>query len=127
MANYQSVVRKHLAQYAKRRLGVNEAGVYQGRPYSHILPWRLRFLNLLESYRAEIQDYLRAHRSVHFHQYFHHLNSSQAFAFNLFYPYFAAGGNSAGALAGLLGADVDVAALGFEDVPDEKEGTNVDV
>jgi hypothetical protein len=127
MKRYQAALRNHLAVYAKRRLGVQETGVYKGRTYPHILPYRLRFLNLLESFRAEIQDYLRAHPSIQLHRYFHHLNSSQALAFNLFYPFFAAGGTSARALTGLLGAHVDVSVCDFEVVPDKAEGTNVDV
>jgi hypothetical protein len=82
--NYAVILKQHLAEYASRRLGVREAGVYQGRAYRHILRKRLRFLNILEGIRAEVQDYLRAHRSVQLHRYFHHINSSQPLTFNLF-------------------------------------------
>jgi hypothetical protein len=98
MKRYQAALRGQLARYAKRRLDVTEAGVYKRHAYPHILPYRLRFLNLLELIRAEVQDYLRAH-PVRLHRYFHHLNSSQALALNLFYPYFAAGAGAATALA----------------------------
>lgn len=126
MKKYQSILQTHLASYAKNRLGVYEEGTYQGRTYSHILPARLRFLNFLEPVRAELQSYLAEHRDIKLHKYFHHLNSSQAFAFNFFYPYFAAGGKSAKALSTLLGVDAAVKDLKFEVVPDEAEGTNVD-
>src|SRR5438094_9661392 len=105
MTGYQATLQEHLARYAKRRLGIFEQGTYRGRPYSHVLPSGLRFLNLLESIRAELQDYLRAHPSITPHPDFHHLNSSQAFAFNLFYPFFAAGGDQARALSAALGVD----------------------
>ena len=116
-----------MAEYAKRRLGVFEQGTFKGRKYAHILLACLRSLNFLESTRAELQDYLLANPSIKLHKYFHHLNSSQAFAFNLFYPYFASGGNAAKALGAVLGIDADVLSWKFEYVQDTKEGTNVDV
>jgi len=127
MKRYQTTLQQHLGNYARRRLGVFEKGTYGGRLYSHVFPSRLRYLNILESIRAELQDYLRAHPSIRLHRYFHHLNSSQAFALNLFYPYFAAGGSEARALSASLGVDANVSDWEFEGVPDEKEGTNVDV
>jgi hypothetical protein len=39
------------------------------------------------------------------HQYLHHLNSSQAFAFNLFFPYFSGGPEAASALLRALGQE----------------------
>jgi len=127
MKLYQTTLQRHLEDYAKRRLGVLDKGTYKGRQYQHILPYRQRYLNFLESFRAELQDYLDSHQSIKRHMYFHHLNSSQAFALNLFYPYFAAGGNAARALSAALGVDSSVADWEFEGIPDEKEGTNVDV
>lgn len=127
MKRYQARLQQHLRDYAKRRLGVFEKGTYDGRPYSHVLPYRQRYLNFLESVRAELQDHLHNNPSIKLHRYFHHLNSSQAFALNLFYPYFAAGSNAARALSVALGIDSNVADWEFEGVPDEKEGTNVDV
>jgi len=127
MKTYQSILQTHLASYAKNRLGVYEEGTYQGRTYPHILPPRLKFLNFLEPVRAELQAYLQEHSDIKLHKYFHHLNSSQAFAFNFFYPYFAAGGKSAKALNTHLGVDATVKDWAFELVPDQAEGTNVDV
>jgi hypothetical protein len=127
MKRYQATLQRHLGDYAKRRLGVLDKGTYKRRQYSHVLPYRQRYLNFLESVRAELQDYLHINPSIKLHAYFHHLNSSQAFALNLFYPYFAAGGNAARALSAALGVDSNVADWEFEGVPDKKEGTNVDV
>ena len=101
--------------------------MYDGRAYAHILPYRLRYLNILESVRAEVQEYLRVHQSVRLHQYFHHLNSSQALAFNLFYPYLAAGGSAVRTLSAALGFPAHTDDWEFEGVPDREEGTNVDV
>jgi hypothetical protein len=92
MKNYKRVLWVHLGKYAKQRLGIFDEGIYQGRPYPHILPSKLRFLNLLESIRSEVQGHLRKSPSIKLHKYFHHLNSSQALTFNLFFPYFNAQG-----------------------------------
>ena len=127
MKKYQAELQKHLARYAMRRLGVQEMGVYDGREYAHVLPYRQRYLNFLEGIRAELQDYLLAKPEIKLHRYFHHLNSSQAFALNLFFPYFSAGGANATALTMALGVQSDVADWAFEAVPDTSEGTNVDV
>jgi len=129
LKHYQTTLQQHLGNYAKGRLGVLEKGTYKGRPYTHVLPKGLRFLNFLESVRKELQNHLGVHPSIKLHQYFHHLNSSQAFAFNLFYPYFAAGGLAARTLSASLGVDADVLEKSweFESVPDKTEGTNVDV
>jgi len=127
MKQYQSALQRHLESYAKCRLGVFEEGTFKGRHYPHVLPSQLRFLNFLEPVRAELQAYLQENPRIKLHQYFHHLNSSQAFALNLFYPYFAARGQSARALSTALGVDAEVLNWEFEAVPDEKEGTNVDV
>jgi hypothetical protein len=60
--------------------------------------------------------------------YFHHLNSSQAFAFNLFYPFFSAGPGPARVLSGALDVDQNVIFdWEFEHVADPDEGTNADV
>jgi hypothetical protein len=63
--------------------------------------------------------YLKANPSVKLHMYFHHLNSSQAFAFNLFFPFFSAGAGPARALSSSLGVDYDTASdWEFEHVAD---------
>jgi hypothetical protein len=125
--NYEAEIKKHMAEYARRRLGVFEDGIFKGRKYKHILPSRLRFLNFLESFRSELQDYLLANPSITLHKYFHHLNSSQAFAFNLFFPYLSAGGGAAKSLNKALGINADILSWKFEHIVDEKEGTNIDV
>lgn len=127
MKKYQATLLSHLANYAKTRLGVFEEGTFKEKKYPHILPSRLRFLNFLEPVRSELQTYLKQNPQIKLHQFFHHLNSSQAFAFNYFFPFFAAGGKSAKALSTLLGVDAIVKDWAFEVVPDEAEGTNVDV
>ncbi len=129
MTSYQMALRRHLAKYKANRLGIREAGVYRktGRAYQHLLPSNLRYLNLLESIRVEFRDYLRHNPAVRLHPDFHHLNSSQALAINLFYPYLSAGGEAGRLIAQALGLVGDIREWHFEYVPDAEEGTNVDV
>jgi hypothetical protein len=129
MTSYQTALKKHLAEYKANRLGVREAGIYRktGRAYQHLLPSNLRYLNLLESIRAEFREYLRHNPAVRLHPDFHHLNSSQAFAINLFYPFLSAGGEASRLMVNALGMVGDIREWHFEHVPDPEEGTNVDV
>lgn len=129
MTSYQMALKKHLAEYKANRLGVREAGIYRktDRAYQHLLPSNLRYLNLLESIRAEFREYLRHNPTVRLHPDFHHLNSSQALTFNLFYPFLSAGGEAARLIAQALGLVGDIREWHFEYVPDAEEGTNVDV
>lgn len=127
MKSYLSTLQAHLATYKRNRLGIVEDGTFKGKPYPHILPAELRFLNFLEPVRAELQAHLKSNPGIKLHQYFHHLNSSQAFAFNFFYPFLAAGGQTARAFSTVLGVDADAVQWAFEVVPDAIENTNVDV
>jgi hypothetical protein len=129
MMTYQMALKKHLAEYKANRLGVREAGVYRktGRAYQHLLPSNLRYLNLLELIRSEVREHLRHNPAIRLHPDFHHLNSSQALSFNLFYPFLSAGGEASRLIAQALGPGGDVRDWHFEYVPDAEEGTNVDV
>lgn len=129
MTSYQVALRRHLGEYKANRLGIREAGIYRktGRAYQHLLPSTLRYLNLLESIRAEFRNYLRHNPTVRLHPDFHHLNSSQALTFNLFYPYLSAGGEVAGLITQVLGLGGNIREWHFEYIPDAEEGTNVDV
>jgi hypothetical protein len=61
------------------------------------------------------------------HRYFHHLNSSQAFAFNLFFPYFSGEPEVASALLRALGQEATLAGWEPEAVPAPDEETNIEV
>jgi len=84
-------LRGHLGNYKRQQLGVQENGVvlHRGkeRPKQHVLPHAQRQLNILEPYRTSF--FASSHAGMHFHRYFHHLNSSQAMCINLFYPLIA--------------------------------------
>lgn len=123
---YQKRLEAHLAEYKVRRLGVEAHGTFahrgKARAYRHILPRELKWLNVPEAYRREIRNYVTKSQ-IRLHEGFHHLNSSQAFAFALFYPYLS--GRSS-ALERALGSG-PIEKWAFEFVPNKTEGTNVDV
>ena len=80
-------------------------------------------MNIPEPFRREVQQYVESDGNIILHKYFHHLNSSQALAFALFYPYWT---QAPSVLARVLSVD-SVDDLAFERVPDGEERTNVDV
>ncbi len=92
--NFRNLACDHLAQYKINVLGLQEDGKfrYQGQDIAkaHILPLvdsKSHELNILAEYRNQFfaSDYANIKR----HQFFHHLNSSQALCINLFYPLMA--------------------------------------
>jgi len=126
MTGYREVLLDHLSSYADRELKVERRGSYRGRGYRHILDPNDWQLNLLPQYRAALTDYLQSATHLKRHDGFHHLNSSQAFALNLFFPYFS-NPRASPILADALGEDGAISNLQFELVLDEDEETNIDV
>jgi hypothetical protein len=131
MISYADRMRRHLACYKRECLGVEEDGIWRrnGRKYSHILPNELHRLNILETIRREFWLYHAAHHAMlALHTDFHHLNSSQAFAFNLFFPFFGLGPSSTPEpMLTELGAGArELRSWSFEAVPDRAEGTTFD-
>jgi hypothetical protein len=125
---YQDDLKKHLADYKRLYLGISEAGVFQYRgrdvPQDHVLPLRDASRNLLD----EAEPILKKYESkLKLHKYFHHLNSSQAFAFNLFFPYFDGNAEAASALLRALGCAGTLELWEPEKVPDPFEESNIDV
>ena len=128
---YQKALEVHLANYKRGRLGVRGSGEFKTKKSvvrrPHILPRDLYLLNILEPFRSEFRLFLQKNPSVKLHEYFHHLNSSQALAFNLFFPFFSEGAEATERLLVAFGVPGQVSEWRFEYVPDEEEGTNVDV
>ena len=116
----------HLAEYKAHRLGVPANGTYRGREYGHILPPSEKWLNLVDAYRDEIQEFLRRHPRIALHDCFHHLNSSQAFVLNLFVPFFEGGPASSRALLAALGQEAELLRWEPEAIPDPAEASNLD-
>jgi len=88
MDTYASDVKTHLADYKTRVLGISEDGTWRrnDRRYPHILPESLKRSNILEPIRDDFWGDFDKHNIGKLHQDFHHLTSSQALGFNLFYP-----------------------------------------
>ena len=86
---YRDRVLPHLTNYKKHSLRVVEDGIWaksrSGQTYPHILPADQYRLNILETIRDAFFAYEESH-PIKFHTDFHHLNSSQALCFNLFFP-----------------------------------------
>lgn len=124
---YQDQLNQHLANYKLSSLGIAEPGsfTYRGQEllYQHILPEGQADLNLFPRVRPiERTVGLRAKR----HRYFRHLNSSQAFAFNLFLPFFSGGPAGSSVLLRAFGQEGSVSHWELEAVPEAEEGTNID-
>ena len=128
--DYQAHLLQHLAKYKQSVLGIAEPGMFRFRgrdlPKAHILPLAKAWHNLPEPARSLARAYLGAHPDVKRHKYFHHLNSSQAFAFSLFFPFFDGGPSASTALLRALGLSGTLAGWEPEAIPDRDEGTNLD-
>jgi Restriction Endonuclease associating with ARP len=124
MSYERNAVYSHLAEYKKRRLGVAEDGSWRGRKYGHILPRRDHLPNLIDAgYFADLKKIV-VDSSSKLHQGFHHLNSSQALAFNFFVPLVKE--NRLPHLLSLMGVRDGISEYHFEYVKDPAEGTNFD-
>jgi hypothetical protein len=130
MRQYQKALERHLADYKRRRLGVQRSGEFKRKntivSHPHILPKDLYLLNILEPFRDEFRLF-RASHGIKLHKDFHHLNSSQALAFNLFLPFFQDGTKACERLLRALDVPGTVDDWRFEHVVDKSERTNVDV
>ena len=127
MTLYADKAKSHLSDYRRTRLGVCEVGIWKGngKPYPHILPEKLRFFNLIETYREELRAYLEE-SGIQLDQGFHHLNSSQAACLNLFWPILNFGGSDLALEALGIGPD-EVSTWEFEKVIEMGEHTQFDL
>lgn len=84
---YDQLINNHLANYKMMKLAITEPENWRGgvKQYHYILPPNKRELNFLSPYRTEAVDYVKEEK-IRLHQFFHHLNSSQAMCLNFFYP-----------------------------------------
>lgn len=126
--NYSDTLKAHLARYKRTVLGVDRDGTWSknGRAYSHILPKELQDLNLVEPIKSQCLSYMTTN-GIKRHADFSHLNSSQAFAFNLFFPWLTDSPESREALLRAFGIGGQLRAWQFEAVLDEDERTNFDL
>lgn len=128
--SYQDDLKRHLAEYKRTSLNIAEPGIfrYRGRDLTrdHILPLAQCSRNLFEEAEPAARAFLASNPSKR-HRYFHHLNSSQAFVFNLFFPYFSGGPESSSALLHALGQEGVLDKWEPEAVPVPEEETNIDM
>lgn len=128
--NYQDALTAHLVRYKHTVMGVHEPGVfrYGNRDLlkEHILPRERGEENLLSPARAALTEYQRTRGPLTLHRYFHHLNSSQAFALNLFLPFFSGSATAQDALLRAVGCQTGLDSWELEAIPDEDERTNLD-
>lgn len=126
---YKDRLLRHLATYRRDVLGIPEAGTfrYRGRAVAveHILPKDLPWLGIPSEVREQVRRYAETH-SIKRHRYFHHLNSSQAFALSLFVPFFEGGPRASNALLRAVGVAEEFCEWKAEHVPLPDEGTNLD-
>jgi hypothetical protein len=126
---YVAQLHRHLADYKATVLGVAESGDWgkPPRPYSHILPTERRELNIVTSLRERF--WREQNRwGWRLHKNFHHLSSSQALAFNLFFSAYPEVPLRMATTRRALSLQADVPCrVDFEAVLDGREGTNVDV
>lgn len=128
MNDYKTTLLVHLATYKNAVLGVHEDGVWSrnNRLYPHILPSDKADLNLVSGVRALWATSPKASR-VKRHRDFHHLNSSQAFAINLFFPLLHARDVHVLLLRALGVSAGAIEDWNFEVIIDRAELTNFDI
>jgi hypothetical protein len=126
--DFQREEKERLSTYKREILGVVEDGIWarNGRAYQHILPVEKRRLNILPAFCNEFWTWLPVVRT-RLHRDFHHLNSSQALCFNLFFPLLRENGQGLPALLNSLNvAGAPASGAMFEFEPDSDEGTCFD-
>lgn len=130
MKDYNHHVKDHLAEYKTKRLKISENGIWikNKRKYPHILPKESERLNILEPYRDQFWEYRKQRPDLKLHRDFHHLNSSQAMCFNLFFPLLIDKDLRPVLLKDILGCNTGlISGFEFEKVIDPKENTNFDL
>ncbi len=133
MPDYQDRLREHLVSYKGRHLPGLDDGIwhYKGelRRYPHVLPKDQFGLNILPTIRESFWPWFKHRKpAIKLHRSFHHLNSSQALTFNLFFPFLREDGATVDArLIEALGVKGEGTFKGyFEKVLPDHENANFD-
>jgi hypothetical protein len=128
---YSHKLNQHQALYKESWLAVTEPGMWvlKGKPlsYRYIVAREQHALNLLRGIRRSCLAYLESYSPpIKLHKYFHHLNSSQAMCFNLFFPFVDGDLGRMASLLQVLGLPRQEWKGCFEKVLVEEEGTSFD-
>jgi len=121
---YRENILKHLADYKKNVLNIRENGIDTRfkKEYPYILPKNKEYLNIIHStYGMDLWNLIKIYK-IKLHKEFHHLNSSQALCFNLFFPII-----KENKFELLFDRKEEIIEWKFEFEPDRKERTNFDV
>ena len=113
-------VKKHLAKYKENKLGIKECGEWwkNHKQYGHILPFDKKYENIINSsFNKQLKALLEADS---LHLGFHHLNSSQALALNLFGPLVVTN------RLNLIDSNITTSKGLFEYIENQQENTNFD-
>lgn len=126
--SYQKRTKSSLEGYKRQALGVAEDGIWRRnqKSYPHILPLDKRQLNILSPIRQDFWRWFEG-RGIRLHSDFHHLNSSQALCFNLFFPLLTGGEEAIKKVLDALQITAEPQpGATFEFQPDNVEGTSFD-
>lgn len=129
--SYSQRLKEQLETYKKRAHPDVPDGTWRTRkgedkPHGYILHEHSFQENILPTIREQFWRWL-ATKALKRHKYFHHLNSSQAMAFNLFFPLMPDGERVDQRLLAALAVPADRQYLGeFEKILDPVEETNFD-
>jgi hypothetical protein len=130
MMKYNELIKAHLASYKSNHLRILQDGIWKNnnKKYKHILPEPLYKLNIIETFREEFWEYFETGKiePIKKHQDFHHLNSSQAMAFNLFFPFIYSDKLSILIDSLEIGPCGEILENQFEKIKCREEGTNFD-
>jgi hypothetical protein len=126
MINFQNDRRIKLSNYKLANI-TSEKGEWRNLLYDHILPIDQREKNIISAIREDFWSYYKI-VNIKLHQYFHHLNSSQALCFNLFFPLFYYDKNLLNYVLNNLMEikNGNILKCEFEKILDSKEFTNID-
>lgn len=126
MSNFEKERRAKLSTYKITKL-TSKKGEWRNIFYDHILPIDEKEKNIIADIRSEFWSFYK-HNNIKLHQYFNHLNSSQALCFNLFFPLFHYDKEFLNyVLTNLIGIqNGDITNCEFEKILDSREFTNFD-
>ena len=115
-----TTIKNHLTKYKENKLGIKECGEWwkNHKKYGHILPFDKKFENIIQSGLYKQLKTLLEADSIHLG--FHHLNSSQALALNLFGPLVVTNHLN------LIDSNINASKGIFEYIEDQQENTNFD-